>query len=361
MGQTLLGARIPLRPHLDTQIVEPSNAFCATTENQRIKIAARKGITFYLKVGVSAVLTVYVFGKVGWLEFLSIVRNADPLFILLSFAISPILIYVSVVKWYILLRAKSIIVPQQRLFGLYLLGTFFNILLPSNVGGDVIRGYNLGRETGKLEEALGSVFVERMTGLSSHLIFVLFALLLHLQLLEDPRITAALGIAFVGYGGVLWLALDPRLLVLCVTQRKLLLLTKLARKLHKLQSAIRSYHHTSGLWLPVMGLSLLFYLLAIVNVYLGCLAFGHDVSYTALTIAVPIILAISMLPISLGGLGIQELGYFVVFEHVGIPGPLGLSVALLIRTKGIVLGGIGGLLYAKWARRDEVPHESTSV
>jgi uncharacterized membrane protein YbhN (UPF0104 family) len=101
--------------------------------------------------------------------------------------------------------------------------------------------------------------------------------------------------------------------------------------------------------------------LAVVNVYLGCLAFGEHVSLVSLTLAVPIILTISLAPISLGSVGLQEWGYFVVFEHLGIPGSLGLSVALLMRAKALIMGGIGGFFYASWITGHESQDEYTNI
>jgi hypothetical protein len=55
--------------------------------------------------------------------------------------------------------------------------------------------------------------------------------------------------------------------------------------------------------------------------------------------------------------GLSEWAYFAVFEHLGIPGSLGLSVALLLRFKALVVGCAGGGLYAKslveGAKRDD--------
>jgi len=265
--------------------------------------------------------------------------------------ISPVLIFVSIVKWQVLLKAKTISVPLFRLFGLYLIGYFFNYLLPSNVGGDVIRGAKLGNDTGKMEETLASVFFERMTGFTTLLVFAFLVLSFNFRSLGDPLILGALGLTFVGYLGVLWMAFDPHPLAICNSIPKVQFLSKLAQKIQRLQAAIRSYRDNSEVWLPVAVLSVMFYLLAIVNVYLGCLAFGVQVSLTALTKAVPFIMVISMIPISLGGVGLQEWSYFTVFEHVGIPSPLGISVALLMRAKGILLGSVGGLCYAKWLTR----------
>ena len=69
------------------------------------------------------------------------------------------------VRWLVLLRAPDIDVPLGRLVRLYYVGTFFNIFLLSGFGGDAIRMIELARHSQKTPEAIGTVLVDRATGL----------------------------------------------------------------------------------------------------------------------------------------------------------------------------------------------------
>jgi uncharacterized protein (TIRG00374 family) len=216
-------------------------------------MAARKDRFFYVKLAVSVFLLGYVFNKVGWTAFIDTLRNTDPLFMFLNLAISPVLILVSVMKWQIFLRAKNIHATLSHLFKLYLLGNFFNHFLPSNVGGDAIRSYKLGKETGKFEEVLASVFLERMTGFTVLLLLALAVAAANLQFLQDIKVSVAVGSAFVGYVALMWMTLDPRPLAFCIPKLHFRLLTRIALKLQKFQTAIQAYQDSTGIWLPVMG------------------------------------------------------------------------------------------------------------
>ncbi len=310
----------------------------------------------WLKLVVSVALLAYVFAKVGWGELWTVLSDADLGFILLSLALIPVLQIASVLKWQVLLRAKQLHISFGRLWAVYLVGYFFNNLLPSNVGGDAVRSYQLGKQTGDLREAVASVFVERASGFFCLLALALTSVALRPGLLEDPRVALALAVAFAGFGSLLVAVLDTRVLSLC---RRLLPHPILARWVHKagqLQEAIRSYRGTR-LWWRVSALTVLFYLLAILNVYVGCLAFSATPPLFAIGVAMPVILVISMIPISIAGIGLQEWSYYVIFEQVGLPGALGLSVALLMRAKAILAGGVGGIFYARALVRDEKSDE----
>jgi acetyltransferase-like isoleucine patch superfamily enzyme len=123
-------------------------------------------------------------------------------------------------------------------------------------------------------------------------------------------------------------------------------LGKLMSKLVKFQDAIRDYSKQKRALYYAMGLSFIFYVLAVVNVYVSSRAFGVVVPVESLIVIVPVILVISMIPISLGGVGLQEWAYLFTFSAIGAGGSLGILVALLMRFKGISYGLIGGLLYA---------------
>ena len=103
------------------------------------------------------------------------------------------------VRWLALLRALDIAVPLGRLVKLYFVGTFFNIFLLSGFGGDAIRMMELARHSKKTPEAIGTVLVDRATGL--WVLFVLGLIALPFGRASIPQETAAL-VATVSVVGV---------------------------------------------------------------------------------------------------------------------------------------------------------------
>ncbi|MFC1665950.1 lysylphosphatidylglycerol synthase domain-containing protein, partial [Pseudomonadota bacterium] len=74
------------------------------------------------------------------------------------------------------------------------------------------------------------------------------------------------------------------------------------------------------------------------------LAFDRNVSLVDMIIAVPAIMLIMNLPVSIGGLGLMEASYTVAFELLGYSAELGLVTALLMRGKAIIDALVGGVL-----------------
>ena len=81
--------------------------------------------------------------------------------------------FVRAYRWGCLVWALGVQVSYWRLVDLYFIGAFFNQFLPTGVGGDAVKMFELSREDGKAASAISSVLVDRFLGL-----FVLFALAL---------------------------------------------------------------------------------------------------------------------------------------------------------------------------------------
>jgi hypothetical protein len=73
--------------------------------------------------------------------------------------------WLSAWRWWLLLRPVRLDVPYLRMVAFYFIGMFFNIFLPTIVGGDAVKAILLARETGAPARSTMSVFMERNVGL----------------------------------------------------------------------------------------------------------------------------------------------------------------------------------------------------
>lgn len=308
--------------------------------------AAKKSLSFYLRLLISFALIAYLFYKAGLTQIWQTVRGADMLYVALSVALTPVLIWASSWKWQVILRAMGVRLTAAKCFWLYTVGYFFNTVLPTNVGGDVVRAYAVGKSTGRRAEAFSSVFVERFTGLAVLLLTALIAFFLAIRQLWNLWLNIALVLSVVGFFAILAVVMSPTLLNFIKRLLPFKPAQKIFEKLLKFQTATLSLRDHKGAFVFALINSVFFYLLAVVNVYVTSLAFSADLTFTGAVIVTPIIMVITMLPISIGGIGLAEGAYFFTFERFGIPGAVGLSVALLMRAKALLAGLVGGLYYS---------------
>ncbi|GJL56867.1 MAG: hypothetical protein NPIRA02_39990 [Nitrospirales bacterium] len=117
-----------------------------------------------LRLLISLGLLTYVVSRAHWETIIHTLDNARVIDMLIFLALTPMSVYLCTLKWKILLDARGAYVPIGRLFGLYIIGMFYNNVFPSSIGGDVVRVTALKQHVPSMEDALGSVFIERLTG-----------------------------------------------------------------------------------------------------------------------------------------------------------------------------------------------------
>jgi glycosyltransferase 2 family protein len=303
-------------------------------------------------------------------EYLVRVR---PAWALASLCVTLAMVSVSCWKWKVLLQLELAPVPFHRLFRFYLIGYYYTVLLPSNVGGDVMRAYLAGRDTGGHARSVASVFLERVTGL-----FVLLILAATMPLLVPGLIQRPIVLVPVLLAGGLLVALIagvalpapgrwmPRLFSRVVpgwhaeTPRGWLAraAARLVRVLDKVRggilSAVAELRGRPGGMVAVVALTLLFYALTWVNVLVSFRAFGVEVPLVSAMAVVPVCMVIACLPVApFAGLGLTEGAYIVFFGLVDVPRAASLAMAVLLRLKLLGLGFAGMICQIPGTRRPE--------
>ncbi|MDY7041239.1 MAG: lysylphosphatidylglycerol synthase transmembrane domain-containing protein, partial [Chloroflexota bacterium] len=222
---------------------------------------------------------------------------------------------------------------------LYFVGTFFNIFLPTGVGGDVVRAVEFTQDGQHGAAAVGTVFVDRLTGLLVLFVIALAALPFSFRLVE-PEVTAA--IVVIALGGVIggWLLVQGDLLGRI--GRRLPFLPA-QDKLEELYRAIGGCGRRA--LARALVISVLFNLVNIMVNYLVALALGVRLSPWYFFAFVPLISFSLTLPISLGGLGVREGANVLLFGQAGVVPEKALALSLAYYAITVVTGLIGGLLY----------------
>lgn len=269
--------------------------------------------------------------------------------------LSAALIWVSCVKWQLFVRATGHQATVLSLMNYYTMSYFFNMFLPSSLGGDVARSVQLGRELGSQKSAFASMIVERYTGfLAMTLIGALFVALgsqttegVEIAILFISGVTIIVGlVCFSETLARLAIQIALRLSRMLAPARITELLETFAEKV---LTATAFARNNSPLFFKAMILSFMFHFLAVVNTYICALAVGwYDVSFGALCIVVPLVLLVAVAAITPMSIGITEGAFLFLLMRVGATEAQGLGVALILRAKNVITALVGGLLWLAW-------------
>ena len=125
-----------------------------------------------LKLIVCISLLFYILLAVDYQDLAYNFKSAKSNYIILLYSAVIPLTLMSAYKWLLLLEIQGIRNEKfTHLWGLYYVGIFFNNFLPTEVGGDVLRSYEVAKDTGKYLESLVAVTAERVTGFYALVIY----------------------------------------------------------------------------------------------------------------------------------------------------------------------------------------------
>lgn len=303
----------------------------------------RAWLPFVGKGAVSLLLLGILVWRVDLARLLQTLR-ALPLHVFLAAFLAYLLGYVlSTIRWQRLLLAEGVRLSFSRLVLVYFQGAFFNLFLPSLIGGDIFRGYAIYKLTSGHDAALASILVDRLSGFAALMAIAVVALALAYGQVQDAAVaTMILGVAVV-FGVVLVILQNPRLAALA---GRLLAALRLGRHQAKLTGMVESLQRYRGhrrALLQALILSALLQALIIVTYWAIGEALSLGVPLAYFFLYVPLITVLAMLPVSVAGLGMREGGAVFFFAKVGVDAATALGMALIWFSLTVLVSSLGGL------------------
>jgi len=229
---------------------------------------------------------------------------------------------------------------------MYFTGMFFNIGLPSLVGGDAIKAYLLSRKNGKpLHLGLASVLQDRAAGLMTLLLYGSLAACMHPLSWQGFSLTSLYLLAWLSVGFGLWLVWKGD-----VFYRKFIVsgsstfLQKILRNLSEFHQALGMSRSNPGAFLRITLYSFINSALVLWIFQQVTIAAGREGGIIPFSALYPLVTLATMLPITLSGLGIREWVYVEALFLLGVPRDTGLAISLA--TSALLLAcNFGGLFF----------------
>lgn len=274
--------------------------------------------------------------------------TVDIFYLAIMFVIPHLMIGINTFKWQIFLRELGLHLKFNKLFGLYLIATFFNNFLPTMVGGDAVRAYALGQDTQDASSVTAATFMERLIGFAG--LVSLVPLVLFSTIVTDrfPVVWLLAPVSLLGFAVASTMLLSSKFDPLWRRLRNFQKLARLLEFLARTRKAVYRAAQSIQILIATYLLSLLFYVGAAATVWAATISLGAEVSIWYLMATVPLVLVAGMLPVSLNGLGITEAGFALFLQLAGVPLVDAIGVGLLLRARLLVTGLFGGLLFLRY-------------
>ncbi|MCX5712330.1 MAG: lysylphosphatidylglycerol synthase transmembrane domain-containing protein [Candidatus Omnitrophica bacterium] len=312
----------------------------------------KKMLSMLLRVGISILILYYLFRQVDKNMLIDVLHHSDKVLLFAAFVIFQLGNLFCALRWHMLLRAAKIHLALRRVLISFCGGLFFNLFLPSSIGGDLMRAIDLSRHTNRSREVVATVLLDRISGYVGLVLITLFAVIIGGKLIENTSVIVCVIIITV--------VLILGLLVLF----NMKIYSKISAflgsgKTGKIKEYIKDIHHEMHIFKQhkaVIVNNVIFSLLVQITgplmFYLIAVSMGLKLKLIYFFVYIPIIGAVSMLPISIGGLGLRDAATIYFFGKAGVAKNLAFAMSLVNFSFILITGIIGGLIYYVFAVRN---------
>lgn len=293
-------------------------------------LSVKRSLQVVLKLAVSLALLAYLFSTTDLRALLGRVRSGDIVLFACAVVFYALMLLLSTWRWRVLLEAQGFPTALKELSASYLVATFFNNFMPSNIGGDLIRVRDSARYTGSLLTSLAVVAIDRILGFGA--LYFLAALA---YASGGPRVQHLLGATQVIAGLGVVFTLMAYFFFRPGTARRLLALLRLQRvgfvreRFAVVQGAVHVYRDRMAAVWTAFAASVALQALFVGYYYAVAHALRIALPLPACFLMVPLCTLVQAVPVSFNGWGIRETVFIVYFAQVGLPRESALAFSLV--------------------------------
>ncbi len=254
----------------------------------------------------------------------------------------------SFLRWHVFVHALQVPFTMIEAIRLGFLGNLFNFVSLGAVGGDLFKAIAAARQAGrKRPEVIASVLVDRALGLLGLVIVAAVSLEVFSGSLSNT-------LEWIRRGAWIFVAIGIGCLALVVFAGHRLPVKWLNRvpgighTLHRMASAGMLFEGRPILVVVLIGMSCVVHSILTFGMYLVSIALYTNAPTLAdHFLVVPPSFAAAALPLTPGGVGVQEMAVAGLFKELPThpDGFSGLIVAAMFRLELIVVAAVGGIYY----------------
>lgn len=306
----------------------------------------KKAISFILKLLITIGSIIYVISLIDFAQVLKTLSATNLYFVFMGIFLSAMSLLLLAIRWTIILKIFYPGLKTTYLIGCYWIGVFFSLFLPSSLSGDLVRIYKINKKHGGLHKTITTGLIDRVIGFSSLVIFGSIIIIINnnIFLLKMPTIYTYFIILF--WGSCLLFAL---MLSLIANNRwaskKMHRIPMIDKALIWIKECIVLMREHMSVAYKAYILSFSALLIYLVGILCFARAVGIEVSPLQIFLIASIVSIVVSIPISINGLGLQDVTYIYFLGHVGVASSHALSLSLVVHLTKYVVYLIGGVFY----------------
>jgi len=306
--------------------------------SQRLKTALKLLFTF--------ALLAIILSQLDLEKFSETLSSMKPTWVLLAFSLQLLTVFPAVQRWRLILRNFEVRMSFVPLLKLAFIGSFFNLFLPTGIGGDFVRAFYLSRDVGRgISSILTTILLERSGGLCALLLIgTISSALSDLEVSGIPAVYLFL-ILLVGYTLINLLLFLPWIHTQIDLRLKRWKFDSIAAQMEMIYQGLQTLRRDGRTLGSSLLLSLIVQFNSILVMWILAQAIGITASFSTFFIFIPLINLTLMIPLAISGFGLREGAYYLLFSQVGIPAEMSITLSLMSYLVLLLAGFPGALFY----------------
>lgn len=306
--------------------------------NQQSKALLIKGVGSLSLI--AAILTTIDLGA-----FWGVIRVVDVWLFVFSCCLFVIQQVLMALSWGVLVRAKQSQLRYRHVVYAHMVGNFFGTWLPSTLGIDAVRAYVLSRYMNERVDAASSMFVVRAVGFLVLLFLALIFVIPLVKITGERGIFWSLSVSFAVFIVTVGLAFSRRSYSLLENSLRFIRLGGVAKQIQLFRQSLVEFSRRHLALVSLFLLTFGYQILGIVVVFVIGMALDISTPLNYYFIFIPAISVLTLIPISVAGVGVREGSFVYLFSSIGVQPEKALSLSLLMFSQAVLLALAGGVIY----------------
>jgi uncharacterized membrane protein YbhN (UPF0104 family) len=270
-------------------------------------------------------LLIFLIARQGWEEIIGSANSIPVSFLLLTMGLMVISRLAVSLRWFSLLRAVAPDFPFLDSLRLTLAGLFAANFLPTTVGGDVVRAAGVLRRTKNRMDAVTSIAADRLIGLTGMAMLVPYGFYESWEWFQF-RLSRGLSWITPYLGPIIGLSFFQSELI----QQGII-------RVKRAVSSLAAWLRRPKAVFTALGITWIHQICLFTNVWLFLKGMNDPMGWWLIAGLWSLSYFITLMPFSIGGLGIRELSITYIYQEIGgISVESALTLALLLRALDII-------------------------
>lgn len=303
----------------------------------------KKFFYHFLRLTITVLLLFFILKNTRITSIYNIIKKSNIFYLFFAVSTIGVVSFIVALRWQLVLKIYGFKISLLKSFRIYNIAFFFNNFLPSTVGMDFVRGAYVVADQKRIADVISSIIIERWIGL--------LGIILYISLV--PLFFFKYGITeyflYVSLTGILLSALFLTMIMndrifnfVCSFFSKIKIL-KIGKSVNSLLNSLRIIKNRKKDLFYNLILSTLIQIVFVFTNHFIVISQNLSVKLLDEIIYVPFISIISMIPLTINGLGLREWAYINFFKLTSREEIVSLSLTFFLVS--MIYSFVGGIIF----------------